>query len=306
MSFRALLFSSTFLTGLAGAALAADDNTNIWQPAVDGINGKVAAFGGGYANKNFDGGTASITLPLGGQFGAQFDGALASLNNQTFDQGGVHLFWRNPANGLLGVYADHIYWSQWGGVNVSHIAGEGEAYLGRWTIGGSVGVEFGNNASALFSTNSTVAIPLGSITTTTTTAMLQNVTRFYDRLTISYYLTDNWRASLGHRYLGGRNAASFSTEYAIPMHSSMMPALFAEARLGEGSNNYGAWAGLRIYFGGHDKTLIRRNREDDPGSDNSPDTIFSILNTLGPGSTSTMGTCTGGEVFHNGHCGTPP
>jgi hypothetical protein len=42
-----------------------------------------------------------------------------------------------------------------------------------------------------------------------------------------------------------------------------MAALFAEGRLGEAGTN-GVWGGLKFYFGQKDKTLIRRNREDDP------------------------------------------
>jgi hypothetical protein len=47
------------------------------------------------------------------------------------------------------------------------------------------------------------------------------------------------------------------------MGSRIVAALFAEGRLGQ-ENFHGVWGGLRFYFGQKDKTLIRRNREDDP------------------------------------------
>jgi hypothetical protein len=45
-----------------------------------------------------------------------------------------------------------------------------------------------------------------------------------------------------------------------------MGSLFIEGRAGEG-DFHGVYGGLRFYFGNHDKSLIRRNREDDPPSD---------------------------------------
>ena len=41
--------------------------------------------------------------------------------------------------------------------------------------------------------------------------------------------------------------------------------VFAEGRVGE--DDYAAvWAGVRLYLGAGEKSLIRRHREDDPGS----------------------------------------
>ena len=70
---------------------------------------------------------------------------------------------------------------------------------------------------------STVAIAGGgTLTTTTTTGSLDNVTRFFDRVTLSYYITDNWKASIGHRYYGGKNALALGTEYALPVGRGAM------------------------------------------------------------------------------------
>ena len=302
MSLRAWLFSSTFLTGLAGGlcgvtAASAGAAPPAELPAVDGVNTTVSALGGGNDSKGLFAGTGSLAVPLGGQYGAEFDGVAGDFDSRFIGGGAAHLFWRNPRQGLLGLYGDGIHWdTPIGGVNVSHIGGEGEAYLGQWTFAAVAGAEFGNDATA--STVSVVGIPGGLITTTTPNGALRHVTRFFDNLTATYYVTDNWSASIGQRYLGGRNAAAFGTEYALASYGNMLPTLFAQVRVGEGHDNYGAWAGLRLYFGNHDKTLIRRNREDDPTSN-----LFDIADTLGPGSTSSTGSCTNGETFMNGSCG---
>jgi hypothetical protein len=44
-----------------------------------------------------------------------------------------------------------------------------------------------------------------------------------------------------------------------------MASLFAEALFAEGGSN-AMLAGLRVYFGQHDKTLIDRHRQDDPSN----------------------------------------
>ena len=302
MTYRVALLSSTFLSSLwIGAAIAAEPVPS--TRAVDGINGKVEALGGSYATKGLYGTLGSLSLPLGDQFGVQIDGAAGSFDSRFIGMGGAHLFWRNPQQGLIGVYGDYTRWDQYGGVHYSHIGPEGEAYLGRWTLQGVAGVEFGNNSSALTSNSSTVAIPGGgTLTTTTTSANLANVTRFFDRVTLSYYLTNDWKASVGQRYFGGKNLLALGTEYAIPVGRGVMASLFGEGRLGEGSNNYGVWGGVRFYFGQHDKSLMRRQREDDPGTDFSTDTLFGISNSLGSTPTSSAASCPPGELFVSGIC----
>ena len=88
-------------------------------------------------------------------------------------------------------------------------------------------------------------------------------TRFFDQVNVGYYLQDNFKLFIGHRYLGGKNALTLGGEYGIPMGHGVMAALFVEGRVGEG-DFHGVWGGLRFYFGQKDKTLIRRHREDDP------------------------------------------
>jgi hypothetical protein len=102
--------------------------------AVDGINGKVSAFGGSFAHDGLFGGAGSLSVPLGCEFGAQIDGSAASFDGRFLDTIAGHLFWRNPAKGLIGVYGSYTYWDQIGGVHANHFGPEGELYYGQWTL----------------------------------------------------------------------------------------------------------------------------------------------------------------------------
>lgn len=230
--------------------------------AVDGVNGKIGGFGGSAANHSYAGSEGSVSLPLGCEFGAQIDGLASSFDNRFLAGAAAHLFMRNPAQGLLGVYGDYLNWDQFGGVRVGHIGGEGELYNGQWTVRGLVGVEHGDSKS----------VTVGSV--------VQNFnmpTRFFDQVDIAYYLQDNLEVFAGQRYLGGKNAAAFGGEWGMPLGHGIMASLFAEGLVGENSF-HGGWGGLRFYFGEKDKTLIRRHREDDP-TDWDNDTLFGITNS---------------------------
>jgi hypothetical protein len=216
--------------------------------AVDGINGKLAGYGGSSADKGLYGAQGALAIPLGCEFGTQIDGSAASFDDRFLGTIAGHLFWRNPAKGLIGLYGSYTDWNQGGGVHASHVGGEGEYYFGQWTLQGVAGVEFGNNTTVV----------TGGVTQT------YNVqTRFFDQVNLGYYLQDNFRVYVGHRYLYGKNALAVGGEYGLPMSHGIMAALFAEGRIGE-SDNRGIWGGVRFYFGQKDKTLIRRHREDDP------------------------------------------
>jgi hypothetical protein len=118
-----------------------------------------------------------------------------------------------------------------------------------------------------------------TVTTTTNNLLLQTFdvkTRFFDQVNLAYYPTENWKAFVGHRYLGGLNAAAFGAEYGLPLGRGMMGAAFVEARLGE-HDFHGIWGGLKLYFGRTDKPLMERHRRDDPPVWAS-DSLFSIIN----------------------------
>ncbi len=253
-------------------------------PAVDGINIKADGYAGKIVRQHFHGGRASITVPFGERFGGQADFQVGRLGGDPFMSWAGHLFWRDPKVGLIGFYGSHTAWFTFATAQVTQLSGEGELYWNRWTLQGIAGVEFGNTISRTFSNSTTTTvtnpIPFGSITTVTTnlSALTEGYsvqTRFFDQINLKYYLTDNLQAFIGHRYLGGKHALALGTEWAIPMQSRNLGSFFIEARLGEHTFQ-GAWAGLRIYSGKSDKSLIRRHREDDPIV---WDTLFSILNS---------------------------
>ena len=222
-------------------------------PAVDGINAKIDGYGGGANHSNrFYGTNGSLSVPLAHQWGLQVDGGIGSADGIVSYGGAGHLFWRDPSIGLLGFYGSYSHWNGIDTGDLGHIsantgryAAEGEYYLSRWTIGGVAGVE-------MLSFNSDVA-------------SLSVPNRFFDVVTASYYVTDNFKLSIGHRYIFDRNALALGGEHGFALVGGRMAALFTEGTLGE-HGTYSALAGLRIYFGQHDKTLIERNRQDDPPS----------------------------------------
>ena len=247
-----------------------------YGPAVDGINGKIDGFGGSLANHGIYGSKGSVSIPLGGSWGAQIDGVLGNFDQRFFGSIAGHLFWRDPSQGLLGIYTNYTHWDQFGGVHVTQVAGEGEYYWQRWTLQGIAGVEFGNSAS---STTTSITPQVGTTPgfQTTFTEGYDVKTRFFDQINLKYYLTDNWDAYVGHRYLGGKNALALGTEFALPLGRGIMGSAFVEGRVGE-NDFHGIWGGLRFYFGASDKTLVARHRQDDPFNW-SVDSLFSIINS---------------------------
>ena len=216
-------------------------------PAVDGVNGKIAVFGGGANHSNdFYGTSGSLAFPLAQQWGVQIDGEIEDSATSVAARGAGHLFWRDPSIGLLGAYG--FYSHQTGniiGTSISRFAPEGEYYLSRWTLRGLAGYE-------------TVRLDASSV------AGLPGTTnRFFDQVSASYYLTDNFKLAIGHDYCTGRHSLILSGEHGYALGGGLMASLFATARFAEGGDN-SVLGGLRLYFGQRDKTLIDRNRQDDP------------------------------------------
>jgi hypothetical protein len=279
MPLRTSLLSSTMLSGIVGVTFLGTLNVSAAElyakgpyastavpftaPAVDGFNGKIEAFGGSTASRGLVGASGAFSIPLGNRWGLQFDATAGSYDSLFFGGIGAHLFWRDPSVGMLGLYASHTYWDKFSGLRASHIAVEGEYYMGQWTIQGIAGFETGNSASAV----------VGPFIQT-----YDVQTRFFDKINLAYYLQPDFKLFVGHRYLGGRHAAALGGEYAFPLGGGRMASLFAEGRIGDGDYR-GIWGGLKVYFGQRDKSLVQRHRQDDPIIW-MPMTLFSIINSL--------------------------
>jgi hypothetical protein len=251
---RAIVASVTLAAvGLIGNPAYSGELSTRAQPAaspcaVDGLNGKIAGFGGSFANDGVYGGLGSLTTPLTCDFGAQIDGDAASFDGRFLGTIAGHLFWRNPNFAMLGVYGSYTDWDRAGGVRAGHVGGEGAWYAGRFALQGIAGVESGNTRSetnGLFITTYDVD------------------TRFFDAVNLAYYPSDNLEVYAGHRYLYGQHALALGGEWGLPLSNGVMAALFVEGRIGE-DDYHGVWGGIRFYFGQKDKSLIRRHREDDP------------------------------------------
>ena len=117
-------------------------------PAVDGFNAKVSGFGGAAKGNGFYGAVGSITMPLGFRYGLQIDGAVATghtdaLGNVTVAGTAAHLFWRDPARGLFGLYGHYLHSDALSGVNVYAGAAEAAHYRGRFALEVVAGVQGG-------------------------------------------------------------------------------------------------------------------------------------------------------------------
>jgi hypothetical protein len=271
MRIRRALLQTTMLVGLVGATyLSARDahSQPIFTPnyaAVDGINAKFEGLGGSTANKPLYGARGAVSFPLTHSWGLQIDGAGGSWNSDSFYSIGGHLFWRNPAHGLIGVYVNHLQWNGLDGLHVTQVALEGEYYWNRWTLQGVIGVENGNS-NTIIATTPPANVPRSTTVFTqgvTTTTTLGVGARFFDQINLKYYFTDNASGYIGHRYLGGLHAFALGSEVGWPMGGGRMASAFVEGRVGE-SAAQGVWGGLKMYFGQKDKSLIARHREDDP------------------------------------------
>lgn len=229
-------------------------------PAVDGVNGKIEAYGGWVDSRwpwrraHAAGGVLpSLSFPLGQQFGMQLDGILASHRGGLAGGGAGHLFWRDPGRALVGVYGSLVRVDAFGDTRAR--AGlEGALYFDRWTISGIVGAEW--------STGSRLRV-MGAIPGFYVLDLGWRRAQFFDMIDVSFYPTDDWKVSVGHRYVGGRNALALGTEALLVRAGGLGVAGFVEGRIGE-RDYKAALAGVRVYFGQKDKSLIQRHRQDDP------------------------------------------
>ena len=238
MKRAAFLMTGTIAAGMyGGLAMAADISSPSTLPAVSGINGK-AEIGGGFIDLNdlssdeiFNGGVA-LSFPVGDMFGIQADLTALDVFGETAVGGAMHAFTRDPSSYLFGVYGGYV---DAGPSNIWYIGPEAELYLDNISIeavGGYMDISNGGGSE------------------------------FYAVGDVALYATDNLRLAVGGGTVAGFESAHAGLEWF--MGDTGLPAsVTLDGRIGEDGFS-SVMAGLSLYFGGEDKSLIRRHREDDP------------------------------------------
>lgn len=241
MSLKTSLMSAS--SGLAIALMSqipgaqAADVVNEPLCAVSGINGKVEAIGGYSENNDSKGdalvsGLGSLSIPLGCDFGFQADiGIIDELDHTTYGGAG-HLFARDPDSYLIGLTGGYF---DAGDMNLWAIGPEAELYLGQVTLkgwGGYLDVDADGDSGG----GDGFAI-----------------------VDAAFYPTDDLELSIGASIIGDQEFARAGLEYQF---ADSMTVSFG-GKIGE-DDYFNVTGGLSFYFGGGEKSLIRRHREDDP------------------------------------------
>lgn len=226
---------SIFLPPVAQAADAdvpADQSTS--KPAVSAFNGKVDYLGGTLDARSAHLAEGSFALPLGHSFGFQADAVGGGARGGMVKGFGGHAFWRDPDIGLVGVTAsrfglDSVFGNRFGA--------EAEAYFGPVTVALNGGLQNGK---------------------------LQHAG--WGNADLRYYPVDDLMLTGGWGIYHTEHTGHFGVEWQ-PGVMDFVPGLALFGDAGVGGQHYGhVLGGLRIYFGGGDKSLKRRHREDDPES----------------------------------------
>ena len=240
-----LLWTSTSLACLAFSvslplgALAADVLPS-QLPAVSDINGKIEFSGGVQDMSGVDSygafrGGASLSIPVGDLFGIQADLAVADVNNTAMYGGTLHAFTRDPENYLFGVAGGAAFSDN---ASIGYVGPEVELYLGQVSLEAFAGY---------------MNVNLDGVGAQD---------KFFAIGDLAFYATDNLRLSIGASDIADFTSGHAGLEWQID-NVGLPLSLTADAKFGE-NDFYSVAAGVKFYFGGSDKSLIRRHREDDP------------------------------------------
>jgi hypothetical protein len=257
------LLASTALCALAGTGLAADliiydpepmadQLVDLTLPAVSGPNGKIEFALGGITDPDaaiFSAG-GSFSMPLTHSFGLQADIGFSNIDSDWSAGGALHLFTRDPSLYLLGVTGGVVVAD---GVSLVAFGPEAELYLDRVSIeawGGWASANYDNDAL--------------------------DEDGFFFTGDLAYYVTDDWRVSVGGSTVLGEGSLKLATEYlfadvGIPLSAT------GELRAYE-ADRWSVKVGLKGYFGEDGKSLIDRHRQDDP-----PNRVLDLISGSGGG-----------------------
>ena len=239
--------SAVLVTGTASAEDTA--------PAVSKLNGSASLSGIYHYQDNLSEGldgmlSGSLSVPLTHSFGFQADATAATTDDDGAAGIGAHLFWRNPAKGLIGLTGAYAAFPNVGGnvdMSITRVGGETEYYLGDLTLAFSGGYEDGNHTRD----------------------------GFYGAAKAYWYADDNLRLGLGAtKNPLSDTAAVLDLEYQPEFGVNSGMTFFAGTSVGD-DNLVIAQTGIRFYFG-EPKSLKQRNREEDPQP--LTDEIFKQIN----------------------------
>jgi len=208
--------------------------------SVDGYNFEFSVLGG-FFDRNVLGEASnaqfttsfSAPLPYFESLGFQIDAGIGVYDGDfTSAAAGLHIFHRDPSVGLIGLYGD------WGYTNPEHagrVGIEAAVYNDRWSLDVLVAGQFGQHV----------------------------FTEFVDEVDLSYYFTDNFRGSIGHRLTSRGHVGNVSFEHQLTDAGLDGVSIFGEFEAGD-DNYTAAWGGLRYATGtgaSHSGSLIERDRQ---------------------------------------------
>ncbi len=202
--------------------------------AVDGLNLTYGFVGGtldGVANGM---GLISVStaIPYIPSFAVQGDLAFGYYDGTSADKSAaaaLHIFWRDPGVGMLGIYGDWGYLSP---IHSGRLGVETAYYSGQWSFDGLFAMEFGQNV----------------------------YTKFVDEIDVSYYYNENTRISVGHRITSRGNVGNIGFEKQFGEMAGSQWSVFGEAEAGE-DDFYQVFVGIKASIGtGAANSLIDRDR----------------------------------------------
>lgn len=261
---RALIAAMSAAVGLGASSAAFAESNGLPLPAVSGINGKAGVTGGIADGDGLFFGDASIAVPMPffPAFGVQVDATLGDFGKHTVFGFGGHVFWRNPALGLVGVTGSYAEINDSRHSHIARIGGEVEGYMGDILgVGGDLTIRAGGGWQDGEKRRVNIGGPGGRVTTRGPASLDGG----YGSLMLAYYPIDDLVLKLGGEVASGpkNNVGTFGLQYQPAPKAFPGLTVFVDGAVGE-DHYEGVFGGLRYYFGRRPKSLKRRHREDDP------------------------------------------
>jgi hypothetical protein len=197
------------------------------DPAVSKTNFGFIARGGSIGGEEkFDAG-GKVTFPFAENFGAQLE--LGAGNDEYFGAG-LQLFWRNPNDGLIGVFASH---ENELGLELDRFGAMGEVYIDRITLSTKVGLQSGDVASDIF----------GS-------------------LEVAYYASDALKLRLLGDFTPEVSTVTAGIEWRPALEVAPNLSVFADLSQSDRDQS-SVMVGMTLHFG-DSTSLMDRDRKEDP------------------------------------------